>query len=106
PDTRGTWECVPDITAVGSEDFGYRQPCSPPQFFHADVDNPDPFRFGPPVPETQWYDETHDLLVHYLPRTTPPPPDPFGSDPCRENPHHDLEADPSWRERLHAGGDH
>ena len=104
PGTRGTWECLPNFTPVGSppnvQDFRYRQPCSPPQFFHADNDNPDPFRSGGGVPESQWYDESRDLLTHYLDRTAPSPPDPFGTDPCRSNPPHGPVTDPHWRERL------
>ena len=108
PGARGAWECHPAFSAVttptGTQDFFYDQPCSPPQFFHADVDNPDPFGIGGPVPESQWYDESRDLLTHYLGRTPPTPPDPFGPDRCLKNPPHDLVTDPFWRERLQAGG--
>ncbi len=106
PNDQGTWECAPAFTQVGtppdpgSEDFHYRQPCSPPQFFHANVDNPDPFEAGAGIPESQWYDESRDLLTHYLDRTPPSDPDPFGADPCRANPTHPPVTDPQWRERL------
>ena len=58
PGARGTWECIPRFTAVPIpippppkvQDFRYRQPCSPPQFFHADFDNPDPAGSAFPCP--------------------------------------------------------
>ena len=45
-----------------------------------------------------------DLLTHYLDRTPPAEPDPFGKDPCQANPTHHLVTDPFWRERLPGRG--
>ncbi|MDQ0864493.1 hypothetical protein QF036_002074 [Arthrobacter globiformis] len=38
--------CVPNITPVGAEDYGYPLPCTSPQLFHAEHDCPkDPNRW-------------------------------------------------------------
>jgi hypothetical protein len=96
---RDTWECVPGFAAPNTREFSYAQPCTPPQFFHADSDNPDPFQLGKGVPESQWYDQTRDLLTHYRPepaRRRPGPRD----DECRPSLPHPSETDPNWRDRL------
>jgi hypothetical protein len=107
PGARGIWECVPDFTATAQSDFSYAQPCTPPQQFHADHDNPrqedsagDPF-------DTQWYDPHLDLAVHYLDRAGTPAPEPFGDDPCHEHPPewHDLELGLHWERRIQDGGE-
>ena len=84
---RGKDVCVPDITAVGSEDYSYRKPCTPPQFFHADHDLP--------AQPGQWYVETQDLNVHYLPGGGPPR--------CLKPQPHDLVTDPEWQQRIPEG---
>jgi hypothetical protein len=79
PDVGGRrlWEARPDIPPEPV--FAYAQPCTPPQFFHADRDNPSVFVGGSP-PESQWYDPTRSLGVHYMAVGTPVEPDP--DDPC------------------------
>jgi hypothetical protein len=102
PDERGDWECVPDHLPTPQSDFSYPQPCTPPQFFHADHDNPrQTDGAGNPL-DSQWYDPHYDLKVHYRTRAVPPPPDPFGDDPCRENPGrpHDPVLGTDWKRRL------
>lgn len=101
PTDRGRWECVPNFTPVTIStrtiDFSYPQPCTPPQFFHADHDNPQQF-VSPGTPrDTQWYEPHRDVAAHYLARTVAPPPQPFGSDPCG-NPGtlHDLNLGQEW----------
>lgn len=81
PDVGGRrqWECRPDIPPQAT--FAYAQPCTPPQFFHADHDNPSVFVGGSP-PESQWYDPSHSLGVRYLGAGVPAEPDPDGDDPC------------------------
>ena len=80
---------MPRFTPIAhrrQSDFRYRQPCTPPQFFHADHDNPrQTDGAGDPL-DSQWYDPTLDLKAHYLDRAVDPPPEPFGDDPCRTNP--------------------
>jgi hypothetical protein len=90
PGDRGRWECVPDHIPTAQTDFSYPQPCTPPQLFHADHDNPrQTDGSGAPL-DSQWYDPRRDLHVHYLTRTPAPPPDPFGPDPCgHADPPHD-----------------
>ena len=78
---------MPDITAVGSEDYSYRKPCTPPQFFHADHDLP--------AQPGQWYVETQDLNVHNLPGGGPPR--------CLKPQPHDLVTDPEWQQRIPEG---
>ena len=77
--------CVPDINPVGAQDYGYPLPCTSPQFFHADHDCPS-------QPD-RWYEEAHDLAVHYLPGP--------GPDTCVPPKEHEPNTDPHWRERLH-----
>jgi hypothetical protein len=84
PPERPEWECVPDFLPVADPpiDFRYRQPCTPPHFFHADHDNPrhlDPHE--KPV-DTQWYDPKRALRTHYLGRAVEPEPPPDSLDPC------------------------
>jgi hypothetical protein len=79
PGGRRKWECRPDIQPEPA--FAYRQPCTPPHFFHANRDNPSVFVGGTP-PESQWYDPTHSLVVHYLGPGPEIEPDPDGADPC------------------------
>ncbi|WP_426303134.1 hypothetical protein [Arthrobacter sp. R-11] len=55
-----------------------------PQFFHADHD----CRSQP----GRWYEEAHDVDVHYLPGTGPAD--------CGRPQKHDPNTDPEWRERL------
>jgi hypothetical protein len=76
---RRRWECRADIPPEAV--FAYAQPCTPPQFFHADHDNPSAFVGGSP-PESQWYDSTRSLAAHYLEPGVPVEPDPDGDDPC------------------------
>jgi hypothetical protein len=76
------WECVPPIDKGTPSDFAYRQPCAPPQFFHADHDNP--HQLGPdgePL-DSQWFDPRSALRAHYLGRQPEQPPPPDGDDPC------------------------
>ena len=75
---RRRWECRPAIPP--EVEFAYRQPCTPPHFFHADRDNPSDF--GGSIPESQWYDPTGSLGVHYLGFGSEVVPDPDGDDPC------------------------
>jgi len=91
----GAWECVPDFTPVvlspgHTIDFSYPQPCTPPQFFHANHDNPQQAPGGTPL-DTQWYEPHRDLRAHYLSRAVAPPPEKFGDDPCgKPSKVHDL----------------
>jgi hypothetical protein len=106
PTARGIWECVPDLTATQQSDFSYPQPCTPPQFFHADHDNPrQQDAAGNPL-DSQWYDPRHDLRVHYVPRSGDPEPEAFGDDPCKMDPPvpHDLELGLNWKRRDPGGG--
>jgi hypothetical protein len=77
---QGEWLCTPDLTATAQSDFGYRQPCTPPQFFHAGHDNPRQVRQDGEPLDSQWHDPRLDLRVHYLGRDLDTPPD--GDDPC------------------------
>lgn len=107
PGARGDWECVPDHVATPQSDFSYAQPCTPPQFFHADHDNPrQTDAAGNPL-DSQWYDPRLDLKVHYLDRRVEPPPEPFGADPCRENPGrpHRPFVGSNWKRRVHRRGE-
>jgi hypothetical protein len=49
--------------------FAYAQPCTPPQFYHADTDNPSA-PSGSTPPESEWYDASPSrrLRVHYRER--------------------------------------
>jgi hypothetical protein len=108
PKERGDWECVPDHTPTAQSDFSYAQPCTPPQFFHADHDNLRKFSGGQPL-DSQWYDPRFDLKAHYLTRDMEPMPDPFGDDPCAKEPGkpHELYFGLEWRQVLHDHeGDH
>ena len=95
PGVLGSWECVPNFTPVvlstgHTIDFSYPQPCTPPQFFHADHDNPQQAPGGTPL-DTQWYEPHRDLRAHYLSRAVAPPPEKFGDDPCgKPSKVHDL----------------
>jgi len=95
PGAPGAWECVPDFTPVvlspgHTIDFSYAQPCTPPQFFHANHDNPQQAPGGTPL-DTQWYEPHRDLRAHYLSRAVAPPPEKFGDDPCgKPSKVHDL----------------
>jgi hypothetical protein len=99
---RGEWECVPDHIPTPQSDFSYPQPCTPPQLFHARHDNPRKVDAAGEPFDSQWYDTRLDLQTHYLPRTTPPPPDPLGDDPCRDRPNrpHRPEFGLNWRSGL------
>ncbi|WP_345800297.1 zinc dependent phospholipase C family protein [Microbacterium sp. AZCO] len=79
---------VPDINAVGSEDYSYPLPCTSPQLFHADHDFP--------AQPNRWYVEAQDLNVHYVPGK--------GPDTCIKQGSHDPNTDPKWRERLNGRG--
>jgi hypothetical protein len=105
PGARGAWECVPDFTATQQSDFSYPQPCTPPQQFHADHDNPRQEIGGVPL-DSQWHDPHLDLEVHYLGRADAPPSEPYGDDPCQEHPGnpHDLETGLDWQRRIAAEG--
>lgn len=102
PNDRGEWECVPDHIATAHTDFTYAQPCTPPQFFHADTDNPRQCDRVTGVPfDGQWYEPHLDLKAHYLIRAVAPPPEPFGDDPCGEpGRRHDLNLGEEWQQRL------
>ena len=76
---RRRFDCRPDIPPPPV--FDYRQPCTPPQFFHANRDNPT-LVVGGVVPESQWYDGTHSLAIRYRGASADVPPDPDGPDPC------------------------
>ncbi len=78
---RRRWECRPNIPPEVA--FAYRQPCTPPHFFHANRDNPSAL-VGGLVPESQWYDVTRSLAVHYLGSGAEVVPDPDGPDPCAD----------------------
>jgi hypothetical protein len=99
PGSPGAWECVPKHSGTPQTDFRYAQPCTPPQFFHADTDNP---RQAPDPPGTphdfQWYDPRWNLRVGYLGRAIRPQPEPFGPDPCRKDPgdEHDPNLGQEW----------
>ena len=104
PAARGDWECLPDFTATQQSDFSYGQPCTPPQQFHADNDNPRQVDGSGNPLDSQWYEPHHDLLVHYLDRAPIAPPEPFGDDPCKERPphwHDKLELGLDWERLLH-----
>ena len=81
---RSSVPCRPDIIPVGGEDYSYSLPCTSPQFFHADHDCPSQ--------PGRWYDEAHDLAVHYLPGS--------GPEECFPPHEHRPETDPTWRKRL------
>ncbi len=81
---RSTVPCVPDITPVGAEDYGYRMPCTSPQLFHADHDCP--------THPGRWYVETHDLDVHYLPGA--------GPRRCGKPSEHEPVTDLEWQRHL------
>lgn len=89
PGVRGAWECIPDINPVGAEDYAYPQPCTSPQFFHADHDNP--------LTPKAWYDERLDLGVHYLPGR---------NDTCVPRRPHRPNFDPEWKARIDHREDH
>ncbi len=75
---RSDVHCVPDISPVGAEDYGFPVPCTSPQFLDCD--------------SAPRYDESLDLAVHYLPGDAPP---------CSGSPeHHDPVTDLQWRRRL------
>jgi hypothetical protein len=99
PGDRGLWECVPAHIPTPQTDFTYPQPCSPPQFFHADRDNPrqhDPATNKPF--DSQWYEPRRDLAVHYLTRDVEPDPEPMGDGPCDTNPNlHELDLGQDWQ---------
>jgi hypothetical protein len=87
PTMRGEWECVPDFLPVPNIgiDFHFRQPCTPPHFFHAAHDNPrrldrssSPFK---PF-EEQWYNPKYALRTHYLGRVVEVDPPPDSPDAC------------------------
>jgi hypothetical protein len=84
PPERREWECVPDFLPVADPpiDFHYRQPCTPPHFFHADHDNPRHLDSHEKPVETQWYEPTRALRTHYLGRAVEPEPPPDSLDPC------------------------
>lgn len=64
---RAEWTCRPDLSPTPQADFTYRQPCTVPQFFHANIDNPaQTDATGAPL-DSQWYDPGKLLHVHYLP---------------------------------------
>lgn len=94
------WKCVPDFTETPQADFSYAQPCTPPQFFHADHDNPHQTAAGAPL-DSQWYDPHRDLGVHYLSGGIEPPPTPVGDDPCQQGKPRDLIFGLDWKEALH-----
>jgi hypothetical protein len=98
PGARGDWECEPDFTATAQSDFSYAQPCTPPQQFHADHDNPRQLDGSGEPWDSQWYEPRHDLLLHYLDRAPMTPPEAFGDDPCKKEP-------PRWHEKLELGLD-
>ena len=65
-DAAAPWLCTPDFTRTLQSDFSYPQPCTTPQFFHADHDNHDQLDpAGQPL-DTQWYDPHRDVKTHYL----------------------------------------
>lgn len=103
PKMRGAWECVPDLTPTAQSDFRYAQPCTPPQLFHADYDNPHQTNSAGDPLDAQWYDQYRDLKVHYLSRDVDAPPEPFGDDPCMKEPSEppDLVFGRGWRRFLH-----
>ena len=106
PGERGTWECIPDFDATPQSDFHYAQPCTPPQLFHADHDNPDRIDSSGTHLTVHRYDPHLDLKVHYLGRGVAPPPEPFGADPCDKEPSHphDLVFGADWKRRLPRNG--
>src|SRR5262249_45491328 len=97
PPERREWECVPKFDATAQSDFHYLQPCTPPHLFHAEHDNPRQLQANNVDPlETQWYDQTTELRLHYLSRAVVADPPPDGPDPCQATkpPHHFGE--PDW----------
>jgi hypothetical protein len=96
---------VPDflpVPNIGIE-FHFRQPCTPPHFFHADHDNPrrldrssSPFK---PF-EDQWYNPKRALRTHYLGRVVEVDPPPDSPDACLiSNPAGPRPALPDWASR-------
>jgi hypothetical protein len=94
------WLCMPDLTTTPQSDFSYRQPCTPPQFFHAAHDNPHQLQQNGQPLDSQWYDPRLDLKVHYLGRDVEQPPPADGEDPCGEpgEPHEPFDGT-DWRHR-------
>ena len=109
PGALGAWECVPNFTPVALStgqtiDFSYPQPCTPPQFFHADHDNPRQASGGTPA-DAQWYEPHLDLKAHYLSRAGSPPPEKFGDDPCgKSSKTHELNLGQEWPHGPLGGG--
>jgi hypothetical protein len=109
PGDPGEWVCVPDFVPVQNPpvDFHYLQPCTPPHFFHAQdpdtghSDNPRKEQQQPdgsekPV-ESQWYDPTKPLRMHYLGRDVVPEPASGAPDICDETPPAPPGTGPDWR---------
>ncbi|MFD1044812.1 hypothetical protein ACFQ1S_03960 [Kibdelosporangium lantanae] len=94
------WVCAPDMKATPQSTFSYRQPCTPPQFFHADHDNPHQLQPNGTPLDSQWYAPQLDLKIHYLGRDIEQPPA-NGDDPCDEpgKPHEPFDGT-NWRHRL------
>ncbi|MEV7096779.1 hypothetical protein AB0M80_28395 [Amycolatopsis sp. NPDC051045] len=97
----GEWVCFPLLTATPQSTFSYRQPCTPPQFFHADHDNPHRLQPDGTTPlDSQWYDPRLDLKVHYLGHGVEQPPA-DDEDPCgMPGPPHEPFDGTGWRHRL------
>ncbi len=88
PDARGEWECIPDIAGTK---FNYAQPCTVPQFFDGEHDNPrHPLQFDPQL----------NLAAHYLSRDGEMPAS-TGPDPCQITANTDGLVDGlDWRRRI------
>jgi hypothetical protein len=94
------WKCAPSLTPTPQSDFSYRQPCTPPQFFHADHDNEHQFGQGTSTPiDSQWYNAKTSLRMHYLGRQAEPAP-PDDQDPC-----HGADQPQSQRQHSDRGSD-
>ena len=73
---------VPDPT----DNWRYLQPCTPPHFFHADTDNAAQVDSSGHVLDTQWYDPSQALRMHYLSRAVVPEPAADAPDACDAKP--------------------
>jgi hypothetical protein len=102
PPERGAWECVPDFIASPQSDFHYLQPCTPPHWFHADRDNPRQ-QPGGVTNESQWYDPTKPLRIHYLSRAVQVDPPADQPDPCKDDGGGGGPSGPDWSTRWGPG---
>lgn len=84
---RNDWECI-----AGRTQFHFQQPCTPPQFFHADTEANNP---GPAPADSQWYDPGHSVKASYLDRK----PAPMAYVDCKFDLHF-VQVDDAWKKFL------